>query len=339
MQPSPGAPSAAQCALHPDQSATEVCARCGNFMCAECSRSGQEPQCPSCRELTSVGEFPFTRGDFSFSQLFDYAFETFKRDWLMICLAVVVVFAVSLLATGVSSVLNQIVLAVLGLQVDSANPMANLTGFAVSTGLSMTLGSAINMVVQGFVMMGLYRVLIDALDGRKVDLARLFTQARKLGRYIVLNIILMTATYLPIVAVFGLVAGGAIVGSGLSFGELDTETIQQVFGPGVIVALAVALLVLLAYIVWLMPLWLFSVPELVVSEASPVEALQRAWQLAPGLRLATFGYSFVAGLITMVGLLLCCVGVVPAMGLASLLSLSLFLAARGDPAFPARTRD
>lgn len=339
MQPSPGAPSAAQCALHPDQSATEVCARCGNFMCAECSGSGQEPQCPSCRELTSTGEFPFTRGDFSFSQLFDYAFETFKRDWLMICLAVVVVFAVSLLATGISNVINQIILAVLGLQVDSANPTGNLTAFAASTGLSLTLGSAINMVVQGFVVMGLYRVLIDALEGRKVDLSRLFTQARKLGRYIVLNLILMTVTYLPVLAVFGLVAGGALVGSGVSPSDLDTDTMRELLGPGVILAMVAALFGVIAYTVWVLPLWLFSVPELVVSESSPVEALQRAWQLAPGLRLATFGYTFIAGLITMGGFLLCCVGVVPAMGLASLLSLSLFLAARSDPAFPARTRD
>src|SRR5437867_4209924 len=40
-----------RCARHVDRSAPSTSARCGNFMCDECSLSGQSPTCPACREL------------------------------------------------------------------------------------------------------------------------------------------------------------------------------------------------------------------------------------------------------------------------------------------------
>jgi len=280
--------------------------------------------------------FPFTRSDFTFNQLFAYAYDTFKRDWLMLSLAVLVFFAIAGFATGVTSALNQIAIGLMGGGFDSSSSRADLPGIFGALALGTSVGMVLNMVVQGFVMLGLYRVLIDALDGKKVDLGRLFSQGRKLGRYVVLNIILMVITYVPMAMVFGLIFGGVLLSTGLSVHELSFDAFEQALRLPVIVGVLLASIALVAFAVWLYPLWLFGVPELVVSEATPVEALQRAWQVGSGLRLTAFGYSFVVGLVMLGGLALCCVGVVPALAIAYLLNLSLFLAARADPAFPAR---
>lgn len=41
----------AQCALHPDRTASSVCPRCGAFTCAECNPTGQS-HCPTCQQRT-----------------------------------------------------------------------------------------------------------------------------------------------------------------------------------------------------------------------------------------------------------------------------------------------
>jgi hypothetical protein len=43
------APPDARCALHPSESATRICLRCGSFMCAQCA-SVDERRCPPCRQ-------------------------------------------------------------------------------------------------------------------------------------------------------------------------------------------------------------------------------------------------------------------------------------------------
>lgn len=305
-------------------------------MCSDCCSGGAELLCPTCREKTEQGAFPFTRADFSFNQLFAYAVDTFKRDWLMLCLVVVIFFAIAGLATGVTSALNQLVLALFGGGLDSETSRENLPALFGALALGTSAGMLFNMVVQGFVMLGLYRVLIDVLDGKKTDLARIFSQGRKLGRYVVLNIFLMLITYVPIVLFFGFIAGGVLVSAGLSLHELSIDAMRDAMGPAIALGILLATIVLAVFAVWIYPLWIFGVPELVVSEASALEALQRAWQLGAGLRLTALGFGFVVGLLMLAGAALCCVGLIPAMAIGSLLNLSLFLAARTDPAFPPR---
>lgn len=336
--PSPdGAPRDAQCALHPDQPASRVCARCGNFMCHDCSGGGAESWCPSCRALGGPSEFPYARGDISFNALFGYAYDVFKRDWLMVSLAGLVFFGVSFAASGVTSALNQMALGLSG--VDPRDSGSALTALAIAMGMALTVGMAVNMVVQGFVVLGLYRVLIDALDGHKVDLGRMFSQGRKLGRYITLNLLLLGLTLAPLVVLFGAAVGLVFLTSGLSAEAVDAESLGRAMSPAAVGVILLGLVAFLAYSVVLLPLWLFGVPELVVSDASATEALRRAWQLSGGLRLTVFGYSLVSGLVVAAGFVACCVGVVPAMGLAYLLNLALFLAARNEPSLelPART--
>jgi hypothetical protein len=331
MQPPHRAPEDARCALHPDQVAIHVCARCGSFMCGACSQGGVGSNCPSCRRLSDSSPFPFVRNDFSFNQIFSFAIETFKRDWLMLCLAVLIVLAVSGMASGISSLLNQVILAVLGLSEDSRRPFSNIPVLMVSMSIGIVVSTLISAVVQGFMTLGLYRVVIDVLDGKKADLGRLFSQGRKVGRYFVLYLIIMALTLLPMVVVSGLMAAGVLVTSGVSMSDLDSNTFNELLGPGTLAVLFLGLLALIVYLFWLMPLWLFGVPELVVSEASATEALGRAWRMADQMRMNAILYSMASGLVILAGVVACCVGIIPAMAVYYLMTVGLFLAVRNGP--------
>ncbi len=47
----------ARCAVHPDRSAGETCARCGNFMCVECSGGRTAGQCAACDALARTSRY------------------------------------------------------------------------------------------------------------------------------------------------------------------------------------------------------------------------------------------------------------------------------------------
>lgn len=62
MEPEPSeppAPSVAsdRCALHPERAAEGTCARCGSFMCGECSSPELAQHCGSCTDRLSRGRF------------------------------------------------------------------------------------------------------------------------------------------------------------------------------------------------------------------------------------------------------------------------------------------
>jgi hypothetical protein len=46
------APAGSFCAVHSTVTAATICARCGSFMCSECSKNNQENLCPKCREAS-----------------------------------------------------------------------------------------------------------------------------------------------------------------------------------------------------------------------------------------------------------------------------------------------
>src|SRR5687768_7322082 len=86
----------ARCAVHVDQSASGICARCGNFMCDTCSNNGQYEQCTACRALTGdIAGFPYNRENFTVEGIFGVAWDAFKREWPMLSAAVLVQIMVS----------------------------------------------------------------------------------------------------------------------------------------------------------------------------------------------------------------------------------------------------
>jgi len=77
-----------------------------------------------------------------------------------------------------------------------------------------------------------------------------------------------------------------------------------------------------------LPLYLLQ-PELTLNEdVSPMQALRNCYTLARGERLSLFGVGLLVMALVLVGLLACCVGIFPALGLGQLLLAGLYLALR-----------
>lgn len=306
-------------------------------MCDECSVQGTEPSCPRCRSLSGSDGFAFTRDTFDFSSLWDHAFNAFRREWVMLSVAVVIFFGIVMAGGMVVNVINSVVMSLLGVKADPAQPFTLVRQFAISALLSQTIGFAVNLVIQGVAVLGLYRVVLDVLIGKPADLARFFSQISRLGRYVVANLLLFVLVTLPLLLVVAGFIALAVFAIGFeSLREASFETLPGLLlNPVVVGSTLLAVPVMLIYSAVVLPLSLFVPAEILVSDASPTEAIARVWNLASGHRLAVVGYTLAGGLVTLVGIFACCIGVVPALGLTYLLTLSLFLALRASPDFPA----
>lgn len=327
------APSGAQCARHPGTAASLVCGRCGGFMCAQCSEGGAQALCPACRELVGAHVFPYKRDDFDFTRLWNHALAAFQRDWLMLTIGTVVFFVFVFGGSLVSNVLTSIVVRVLGLAEKGDDPVRV---FVVSFFTGQLIGTLVGVVVQGIAMLGFYRLVLDSLVGRRVDLARMFSQLKKLPTFVVAQLVLFVTVWLPSVAYFVVLGVLAFRGMDVDFAHFRPSDIDRLLDGR---AIGLLLLGLIAYLVVfsivLLPMTLFVVPEIAVGDAGAIEALRRAWRLGSGLRLECFGYSLVFGLLVILGAFLCVVPVLPAMALGTCLLLSLFLAARNGSGLPA----
>jgi uncharacterized membrane protein len=84
--------------------------------------------------------------------------------------------------------------------------------------------------------------------------------------------------------------------------------------------------------------WLFSIPELLISDCSAVEAMQRAFSLGSRWRnFRVLGYGALASALVLAGIFACGVGVLAGLPFGTLLVLSLFLALRASSGLPAAT--
>ncbi|MBZ4419666.1 hypothetical protein [Myxococcus sp. RHSTA-1-4] len=321
-----GGGAGALCPLHPAHAASSTCTRCGNFMCDTCSEGGAQALCPGCRERTGLGQsFPLTRGTWTVSALLDTAWAAFKRDWVMICVGVLIAMAGSIVGEIVKQILT-----LMGGVVD------NVAVTAVFIGLGY-LGST---VVQGVANLGLMRMLLDVLEGRKADLGRIFTQFHKAVPYLLTTLIIFAVMLPFLLLVFGAGVGAAAVTGGLGAlesldwtslneGNPSEETVRE-FGtlwPAMVAMLVVGGGLSIFPGMWLgMPLLLVQ-PELARSEnPTAMATLRRCFAYARGHRLGMLGAALLGTLITFAGILACCVGLVPAAGLFNLMMAGLYLA-------------
>ena len=305
----------ANCAIHPMAGATGTCERCGNFMCEVCSQRGQHALCPACRARTGEVLFPLRRDTWNFGALWDYCFEAFKRDWLMLSVAVLVWLAV----TGVANFTGNIAGAVV------QNENAWVLGIIL-----MVIAMVVQTAVQGVMGLGMMRVVFDVLEGGGVDIARLFSQFPKVGRYLVMVLLAGLMLVLPLVLLFcvlslvGLVAVGVSVGDvfgGESFGSGRELALVAIFGGA-------GVLTLLPALYFGIPLYLMQAELTFNEDVSPTQALRNCYTLAHGERLSIFGVSLLVGLLVFGGMLACCVGILPALALGQLLLGGLYLALR-----------
>jgi hypothetical protein len=322
----PPAGFGALCAIHPDRTARVTCRRCGNFMCDECSLGGSETLCPRCQQLQGAGAFPFDRNNVTFGELLNHAMRLFGQEWVMLSVAVLVVLMIGFAASFVSNIFQGIGTALAG---DSS------TAKVVVTGVGALFGTALSVVVQGAVQLGLYRVCFDVLQGRKADVARLFTQISKLGRYIVQMLVVGLAFGLPMVIYFGLAFLVAAKAGGVPLNP--SEWGHGDFGPPFFIVLSVATLVAIPVIVWFGLPISFASMELVYGDCGAVEALRRAFQIVKGFRLWLLGYAFLGGIAVVIGYLLCCLPGVAVTALLNLVMAGLYVAVRNGSGLPAPT--
>jgi hypothetical protein len=304
-----GNQAGAQCALHPEARALGTCTRCGNFMCTVCAEGGLQSSCPTCRARTGGQAFPFTRDAWTLSGLWDYCFAIFKREWVMISVAVLVLLGCTLIAQLVGTVLPMV-----GEAVDSQV-------------LSVTLSIAsfvVQNVVQGMLGMGLMRMLLDVLHGQRADVGRLFSQFHKLGAYFTTLVILFVALFaaMAVLAAILFVIAVPLGTIPSSFDEVTQNSTR------VVLAVCVGALFVPVLIYLTLPLYLLQ-PELAYEERpSAMQALRNCYTYMRGQRLAAVGFGFMNMLLLFMGLLACCVGFFPALGLSYLLLAALYLTLR-----------
>jgi hypothetical protein len=276
--------------------------------------SGAAPPPP-----TEAGNFPFDASA-DFSTLFDYALERWKEHVVNLSAAALIFYVAIGASSFASSFVSQVVTTVMATS-DADAQVAVLIGAAISQIVS-TAGSTIATTL---FIGGIYGMIIDALTGRPVSLGTLILPFTKLLRLFAAQIALSMIS-LTVVAIIALPTAGAMLARGITLDEAGVE--QVVMDPVTLGVLLVGTLAGLVAGLLLLPISMFTIPEIVVSDAGPFEAMARAWQIGSGQRLRIVGYSLVAGLVSTVGLLACCVGVIPATPLAYAVTLALFLALR-----------
>jgi hypothetical protein len=316
----------ALCPLHPEQVASRTCARCGNFMCGVCSEDGSLAMCPACRERSGMSAaFPLDRSNWNVGALLDYSWTTFQREWVMIVVGLLIVFGASMVGQVVSTVLTSIG------EATESTALIFLTLFA---------GMIASTVVQGLVATGYMRMLLDVLNGQPADLGKVFSQFHKVIPYLTTTLLIF-AIFIPIILLIfgsalviaittGLLAGGSL--SPEAIDAMQPEDFVRLFttaGAAFFVTLSVAFVVYLAVMTWLgLPMLLVQMELASDDKPTAMGVLRRCFAYARGQRLGMVGVSLLGTLIGFVGLLACCVGVIPAMGLFYLMLAGLYLSLR-----------
>lgn len=307
----------ASCPLHPDHLAQRTCTRCGNFMCETCSENGTQAHCPTCREREGLGRaFPLDRGNWSIGGLVEVCWDRFKREWVMLSVAAIIFFAASMMGSFLSQMFSFI---------------GGMSGSTTVIVLTTLVGAVASWVIQGMVSLGFTRMCLDVLQGQRADLGRMFSQLPKLVPYL-LTMLLSFAVMLPIIILCVGAALAVFVGaSGVSLADVVSEEgLTQVMSntpPRVLVMMFLVGIGLYIFpgLYLLMPLVLVQ-PAIANAEApGPVETLKRCFAAAKGQRLGMFGTMALGAVALLVGLILCCLPVLPALGFFQLLLCGLYL--------------
>jgi hypothetical protein len=225
-------------------------------------------------------------------------------------------FAVALVGQVVIGIATATVAAVSG---DSGKVLA-----AIVTGLLAVVTSLGSVVVFGVLKLGFDRLCADALEGRKVDLARMFGLVRKAGIY------LLQATLGGVAWMF-LFASGIGVAAAVTIGVMGGGAFEGGYEralPSIFAAVGLGGALLVVPAVWLWLGYQNASFEVMYTRAGPLEAIQNAFTLASGHRLNGVLVMLVSIPLSLAGVLACGIGFIPAFVLITLLQVGQYLAMR-----------
>lgn len=317
-------PLNALCAMHPAQPAVVTCQRCGNFMCAECSENLSKVYCPACASLMGgANNIPTSRNDYSFDRVWSFAAGRFREEWVMLSIGVLIFYGASIAGGMVGNIVQ--------LVGGAALEKGSMAAVAVVV-VGQLMSFAVNFVIQGLLTLGMLRVVLDVLGGKKADLARLFTQSSKLLRHIGAQLALGAVVFGVMMVPLGLIVGA--IGATVGFRGLSEDRIAEVITSPIIIALILMLFVVIFAATLVMMQFALASFELVNSDCGAIESLQRSWALTRDHRAPTIGFQMMAGLVVVAGVLACCIGLLPAFGMAQLLLGTFYLTLRKGSDLP-----
>lgn len=249
--------------------------------------------------------FALTREHWTFSALWDHALASFKREWLGLSVAALVLMLILYGASFVGGLLVALVGELVGSQ----------EGLAISAAVGMGLLMVVQFMLQGALSLGLMRIALDVLHGERADIGRLFSQLRKAPAY--LGAVLgLTLLLLVPVALLGAV--GFVLHSQGVLAE------AQLIGA----VLLATLLLGVPFVYYVLPIYFLAVEFALEDRPQLLQSVRTCYRVAQGSRLAMLGVSLLGGALLMAGMMLCFVGMLPAFGFMNLLMGGLYLALR-----------
>ncbi len=304
-------PEGARCAIHPERSAERTCVRCGNYLCAECTSSAAAGLCLTCesrvgktarKTARETAQFQFTRSSFSLDGLVSFAFTRWKEHWPAL---LVVYFVAAIVVYGVGGGGAALLTSLLVREDGSAGWLSELHPVRLGVHVfTSVLQTAVNLVVLG--------ACFDALCGRPIEPHSAMSRLKQLPHGILLTLL----SFVVIGADIALHAG--IFQAFGGFAAASTRPFVAAGGT---------FLVLLPVRIYV---WLgvaFSIFVLAAEpESTAIDAIRTSWRMASGQRLAIFGIGLVALVITLLGVVACCVGVFVTAPIATLIMCGLYLA-------------
>ncbi len=302
-QPQPAGPFIqGACAIHPQQMAARTCLRCGNFMCDTCSENRTLDYCPPCRAIVGAGVtgFPLHRDSWTFDALLNYTWTVFKRDGLMLTLATLVVFVVSFGINMVSTLLR------FGVAMSGSE--------AISVAVTL-VSFVVQIVVQGVFQLGVIKLTLDSLQGKPIEFADMFRQIGRLGPYVAQLFLIMVATGIPLTVLGG---GAALIAYAAS---ASTEII-------VLMGIITAMLAFFALLPVILPFAFANMEIVHDANVGVIQSLKNCWTIASGQRVSIFLVYLLAIPISIAGMLMCFIGLLPATAFFQLLACALYLTLR-----------
>jgi len=308
LTPRSSLPDGARCAIHPDLSAERTCVRCGNYMCAQCTSAGGADAasaiCLTCASrVGESGAFPYSREHYDLNGLLNLSLSRWKKHWLLLAL----VFGAALVTVYGTSAAGEYVFARMA-DAEPEGELPSLRSLFHPARLAMQVAaSALQTLIQ-LLFLGL---CVDILQNRPPS----WQAARERLRALPASLLQLAMFYAAIAAYGGVGYLLFIVSGGLEGGVV----MFMVLLSAVLISIPVLFYVSLGL--------MFS--SLVLA-ADPSEgawsAIVRSWRTVEGHRVSAAGVASVAGLITVAGAILCCVGLLGSAPMGTLLYVGFYLA-------------